>query len=259
MVIFGSLGVGMAAPYLVLSAKPSLVERIPRTGPASELVKQVMGLLLLAAAAYFVGSGALGWLSEHPDLGKSLPWWSKAVHWWLVALFAALAGLWLLIRTFQITPKPGRRVAFTVVALLLGGAAVAYAADTTRRLADNIWTPFDETELQAARERGQVVVVDFTAEWCLNCKALKAAVLERQPVKGELLRPGVVPMVADLTSTKAPGWDKLRDLGQTGIPLLVIYGPGLDEPWQSNAYTSQQVLDALARARGEAGTVAASR
>jgi thiol:disulfide interchange protein len=259
MVIFGSLGVGMAAPYLVLSAKPSLVERIPRTGPASELVKQVMGLLLLAAAAYFVGSGALGWLSEHPDLGKSLPWWSKAVHWWLVAMFAALAGLWLLIRTFQITPKPGRRVAFTVVALLLGGAAVAYAADTTRRLADNIWTPFDEAELVAAQERGQVVVVDFTAEWCLNCKALKAAVLERQPVKGELLKPGVVPMVADLTSTKAPGWDKLRDLGQTGIPLLVIYGPGLEEPWQSNAYTSQQVLDALARARGEAGTVAASR
>lgn len=256
MVIFGSLGVGMAAPYLVLSAKPSLVEKLPRTGPASELVKQVMGLLLLAAAAYFVGSGVLGWLSERPNLAASLPWWSKAVHWWLVALFAAVAGLWLLVRTWQITPKAGRRVAFSVVALLLGSAAVAYAADTTRRLADNIWTPFDAVELQAARERGQIVVVDFTAEWCLNCKALKAAVLERQPVKGALLRPGVVPMVADLTSTKAPGWDKLRDLGQTGIPLLVIYGPGLDEPWQSNAYTSQQVLDALARAAGATPGVA---
>jgi len=259
MVIFGSLGVGMAAPYLVLSAKPSLVEKLPRTGPASELVKQVMGLLLLAAAAYFVGSGALGWLSERPGLAEGLPWWTKAVHWWLVAIFAALAGLWLLVRTFQITPKPGRRVAFGLIALVLGGSAVAYAANTTQRLADDFWSPFDETTLQAARDRGQIVVVDFTAEWCLNCKALKAAVLERQPVKGELLKPGVVPLVADLTSTKAPGWDKLRDLGQTGIPLLVVYGPGLDEPWQSNAYTSQQVLDALARARGESEPVASSR
>lgn len=49
MVIFTALGVGMASPYLALSLKPALVEKLPRTGPASELVKQVMGLLLLAA------------------------------------------------------------------------------------------------------------------------------------------------------------------------------------------------------------------
>jgi thiol:disulfide interchange protein len=46
MLVFASIGVGMAAPYLVLSAKPSLLRHLPRTGPASELVKQVMGLLL---------------------------------------------------------------------------------------------------------------------------------------------------------------------------------------------------------------------
>ena len=40
----------MAAPYLFLAAFPQLVGRIPRTGPASELVKQVMGLLMLETA-----------------------------------------------------------------------------------------------------------------------------------------------------------------------------------------------------------------
>src|SRR5690606_18971771 len=57
---FGAIGVGMAAPYLVLSAYPSLVKRMPRTGPASELIKQVMGLLMLAAGAYFIGTGVVG-------------------------------------------------------------------------------------------------------------------------------------------------------------------------------------------------------
>ena len=87
MIIFTSMGVGMAAPYLVLAAKPSLVERIPRTGPASELVKQVMGLLLLAAAAYFIGSGLIALVIDYPYLAKQL-------HWWVVALCAVLL-VWL--------------------------------------------------------------------------------------------------------------------------------------------------------------------
>ncbi len=251
MTIFTAIGVGMALPYLVLSAKPKLVDAIPRTGPASELVKQVMGLLLLAAAAYFVGAGVLGFVSERPDLAASLPWWGKVAHWWVVAGFVALAGLWLIARTFGITRKPLRRIGFTVVALLLGGAATAYAADVTVKAQKDFWTPFTDETLATALDNGQVVVIDFTAEWCLNCKALKSAVLLREPVVGELLSTGVTPLVADLTSSKAPGWDKLRALGQTGIPTLAIYGPGLPEPWIANAYTNKDVMTAIERARGE--------
>lgn len=64
MLIFSSIGLGMAIPYLVLSAFPKLVHRMPRTGPASELIKQLMGILILAAATYFIGSGVSGLLAE---------------------------------------------------------------------------------------------------------------------------------------------------------------------------------------------------
>ncbi len=249
MTIFTSIGVGMALPYLVLSAKPSLVDSIPRTGPASELVKQVMGLLLLAAAAYFAGSGALAFISERPSMATALPWWGKVAHWWLVAGLAAIAGLWLLVRTFAITKKPLRRLTFTVIALILGGVAVWYAGDATANAKKNFWVPFSDESLATAIDAEQVVVIDFTAEWCLNCKALKSAVLLREPVVGELLSAGVTPMIADLTSGKAPGWEKLNALGKTGIPTLAIYGPGLEEPWIVNNYTSEQVMSAIQRAR----------
>src|SRR5690606_24596669 len=95
MVIFLGLGVGMAAPYLVLSAYPNLVNKVPRTGPASELVKQVMGLLLLAAAAFFVAAGVKALLLEKP-------WLSESIAWWAVAFFITIAGLWLAFRTLQI-------------------------------------------------------------------------------------------------------------------------------------------------------------
>lgn len=249
MTIFTSIGVGMALPYIVLSAKPSLVDSIPRTGPASELVKQVMGLLLLAAAAYFAGAGALAFISERPSMATSMPWWGKVVHWWVVAGFAVLAALWLLVRTFGITKKAGWRIGFSIVALALGASATTYAADVTGKAQKDFWIPFNDAALAAALEDGQVVVIDFTAEWCLNCKALKSAVLLREPVVGALLGTDVTPMVADLTSRKAAGWDKLRELGQTGIPTLAVYGPGISEPWIANAYTSDQVMSAIDRAR----------
>lgn len=246
LVVFASIGVGMASPYLVLSANPKWIDKLPRTGPASELVKQVMGLLLIAAAVYFVGSGVIALLA---DRGGSLPWWGKTIHWWGIALVASLAGLWLIWRTVRITPKPVKRVVFGVIGLFIGGAAVAYATDTTQKARDNFWIAYDPGTLRGALDRGQIVVVDFTAEWCLNCKALKAAVLTREPVKSELLSAGVAPMTADLTSRNAPGWDTLRDLGQTGIPLLAIYTPGRETPWLANSYTSDQVMRAIEEAR----------
>ncbi|MCB9848411.1 MAG: thioredoxin family protein [Phycisphaeraceae bacterium] len=250
LTVFGSIGVGMALPYLVLALRPGLIDKVPRTGPASELVKQVMGLLLLAAAAYFVGAGARGFISERPALLSGLPWWGRIAHWWVVGLFAGGAGLWLLVRTIQITRKTGRRLVFSAIGLFILGVSVAYAAKETTKARSDVWIAYNAQLFDAARHRGDVVVLDFTAEWCLNCKALKAAVLDRKGVAEQLRSSGVTPLIADVTSTKAPGWAKLRDLGQTGIPTLAVFGPGLESPWISNAYTGEQVLEAIASARG---------
>ncbi len=61
LIVFGAMGVGMAFPYVILAANPKWVDRLPRTGPGSELVKQVMGLVLIAVAVYFftIGAGTL--------------------------------------------------------------------------------------------------------------------------------------------------------------------------------------------------------
>jgi thiol:disulfide interchange protein len=260
--VFAAIGVGMAAPYFILSARPSLLKAVPKTGPASELVKQVMGLLLLAAGAYFIGSGLIGLVAEQP-------WIAKQLHWWAVAVFATMAGVWLMVRTAQISKKPVPTMVFALVGVVMAGVAVLYArqstaaarinflervaaADDDATLTPGTWVEYTPARFAAAKSADMVVVLDFTAEWCLNCKALKAAVLNREPVKPLLHDGAIALLTVDLTSRTAPGWDLLKSLGQTGIPLLVIYGPGLppDQPWMSNAYTPDQVTQAVAKARG---------
>lgn len=250
LAVFGGIGIGMASPYLVLSLKPDLVKALPKAGPASDLVKQVMGLLLMAAAAYFIGSGVLAYIGGNESWVASLPWWAKVIHWWTVAGFGSAAGVWLAWRTLKISGKAAPVVSMSLIGLVLLGGGVIAAVKQTEHARHDFWVPFTPSVLADSLDRGDVVVLDFTAEWCLNCKTLEAAVLSPDPL-GEVLRnsEGLVALKADLTSTKAPGWDKLRALGQTGIPLLVVYGPGADEPWMSNAYTAEQVLDAIERSR----------
>ena len=77
---------------------------------------------------------------------------------------------------------------------------------------------------------------------------MKAAVLDVDPVRSRLADdPDIVTFTADNTSRTAPGWALMKELGQTGIPLLAIWGPDdpEDAPWQSNAYTPGQVLAAI--------------
>jgi len=255
--VFGAIGAGMAIPYLILSARPTLVNRLPRTGPASDLIKQVMGLLLLAAAAFFVGTGLLSLLAQRPYL-------STVLYWWAVAIFCVLAGGWLLLRTFQITPSWPRRTVFGTIGAGIGALAVWVAiyftgiaersytpVDATGR-STGLWQPYAPDVFERSLADGKVVVVNFTAEWCLNCKTLEAVVLSREDVKAALSAEGVVALKADLTSDKAPGWKLLSDLGEVGIPLLSIHGPGFERPFKSNAYGAATVIEQVAAARGTA-------
>ena len=52
------MGVGMAAPYIVLTAFPKLLQKLPKTGAGSELLKQIMGALMVAVAIWFLGTAA---------------------------------------------------------------------------------------------------------------------------------------------------------------------------------------------------------
>ncbi len=268
IILFASMGVGMALPYIILSIFPGLLKKLPKTGPASELVKQIMGLLLLAAAAYFIGSGLIALVAGKPYLAKLL-------HIWIAALFGIGAGGWLMIKTFEISKKPINRGIFGMIAIVIAALGLLVANRFTsdakeeyelRRAALEeaaisggllltTWNDYRPELMQRAIDEGKIVIQDFTAEWCINCKVLEKTVLGSAAVKAEFAKDDTIMFKVDLTGNNPEGDQALRDLGRTGIPTLAIYGPGLESPWVANAYTIDQVVDAIEQARGQGKAV----
>lgn len=161
--VFAAIAVGMGWPYVFLAWYPNLVSRIPRTGPASVLVKQVMGLLMLAVASFFGGTGLLGLVRERPHLGPVL-------HWWFAAFFVALTSIWLLWRSFQLTSGLFRRAAMSLLGLAMAAGMTYWAADETAdaqatQSSGRHWQPFDAGRLADAKTGGQIAVVHFTADY----------------------------------------------------------------------------------------------
>jgi thiol:disulfide interchange protein len=103
------VGVGMALPWLILSAFPEATARFPRTGPWPSVVKQMTAFLLIATAVFFAA----------PLMPASF---RAAGIWWLIFACIAASAIFLLVRTFQIAPRP-RPIAISsaVSALLVAG------------------------------------------------------------------------------------------------------------------------------------------
>jgi thiol:disulfide interchange protein DsbD len=238
---FAAIGGGMALPYLLLSAFPNLVNRMPKAGPASELIKQVMGLFMLAAAAYFLGVGISALLSSPPNPPSKM-------FWWPVMVLVSIGGAWLAFRTLQLASNNVTKTVFVGLGLIL----IAVPIWGAMRLADKgpiDWIHYTPERLEAAISQEKVVVMDFTAEWCLNCKALEEGVLNDRRIINALAQTGVVPMKVDITGNNPDGKAKLKEVGSLTVPLLVVFSPTGQLVFKSDFYTVDQVLGAIKRAQ----------
>lgn len=226
--VFAAMGLGLAAPYLAVAARPALVRRLPRPGRWMAVIRTVLGLLLVATAIWLVTVLA----------GSAGPRVALVVGGLALLTLAALAAL----------RRPGM-VGAAGVAVILAAVALVPQAPVAARAAQAGWEPFEEARIADEVAAGRVVFVDVTAEWCLTCKANKTLVLERGAVADALA--GLVAMQADWTRPDEAIAEYLRSHGRFGIPFDVVYGPGAPEGIVlPELLTEGVVLDAIARAGG---------
>jgi len=247
---FAAIGGGMALPYLILSAFPNLVKRMPKTGPASELIKQVMGLFMLAAAAYFLGVGISALLITPPNPPNK-------IFWWPVMVLVTAAGAWLTYRTLRLASKKIIKTVFVGLGIILMVLPIWGALKLSGEGPID-WVYYTPERFEAAVKQRKIVVMDFTAEWCLNCKALEEGVLHNRKITALLADEDIVPMKVDITGNNPAGKAKLKEVGSLTVPLLVVFSSKGTPVFKNDFYTVNQVSGAVERARNSKDSISSN-
>ena len=229
MLVFISLGVGMALPILLLSFAPALNRYLPKPGPWMETFKQVLAFPLYASALFFL------WV-----LGNQVGVMGMALVLGVCVLMAFAA--WIYQRRLLKGPLFRSFSAATVAAVL---AIAIYLTQTpflqtqaSPSLAGNSedgvaaeFEPFSSARVAELRAQGRPVFVNMTADWCITCLANEQTTLGSDRVKQAMAANDITYMKGDWTNEDPEISAVLEQFNRPSVPLYVLYpGDATAEP-----------------------------
>jgi thiol:disulfide interchange protein DsbD len=220
--VFAALGLGFAAPFVLISASPALLRRLPGPGPWMARLKRVLALPMYVAAAWLAwvfagqaGEGALAVLAGGAVLVAAAAWlWgrgqARAHRVWPLRTAAAAAGLFALVSVgaaASLEPGPRR-----LAADALGGEA------------------YSPARLAALRAENKPVFINFTADWCVSCKVNEAVALSSPRVRYTLEQTGAVYLKGDWTARDPVIAAALASTAARACPCTSVYPAGGGPP-----------------------------
>jgi thiol:disulfide interchange protein len=225
ILVFLTVGLGLASPYILLSWNPAWLKFLPKPGAWMEKFKIAMGFPMLATVMwlFYIASSSFG---------QDVAWLGGFLV--VVALAAWIFGEFV---------QRGRRhqtLAALIALLLLGGGyyfilekeldwRAPYVEPTASKTslpatAENInWQPWSPEAIAQAQAAGKPVLVDFTADWCLTCQVNKKDSIDIDSVRQKLKAMNAVTLVGDYTHFPERITEELQRFGRAGVPLVLVY------------------------------------
>ncbi len=263
VVIYLVIGLGMASPFLIAGAFPELLKFFPKPGAWLETFRKTMGYFLLIAVLWIVYSAPIEY--QLPTLAFLFALWfacwnigrnqyeieagRKKTVGWLVSLAVVV-----IVALFSFTFK-GNPIKTTLQSASEAKMTRwAIRANRDGRLTQEHWALFDRATLDRELANGRPVVVDFTADWCMNCKFLEKTILHTQEIQDAFDAKNALTLTADWTNQDAQTPDvvainELLDAhGARQVPTLMIFTPEAPEApvVLRGLYTKSALLEALA-------------
>ncbi len=226
------MALGLAAPYIVLGAFPSLVRLLPRPGAWMESLKQGLSFLLFAAAAWFLDI-YLAFVADTQTMVVFISLVGVCAAFWVY-------GRWCPIYRSKLSRVTGGIIALALLTLSVWGsmprAAIAEAtpapsadaaepgAYVVATASAPVWNEWSPALMEQALEDGHPVYVDFTAKWCATCQANKK-VAYTDEVYARMAEAEVVLMRADKTRPNPTIDSEMRKLKRSAVPVNALYSP----------------------------------
>jgi thiol:disulfide interchange protein DsbD len=224
ILIFTSLGFGMAFPYMFLSIFPRWLKFLPKPGNWMNNLKQFMGFLLFATIIW------LAWV-----LGIQSG--SDSIIGLLIALLFAGVAAWIYGKWANVIQKRSVRfIASTIaIVLLICGTAAGLnligdlpASNSASNNFNNglKWQNYTPQLVENLLNEGKPVFIDFTAAWCLSCQVNEKVALNNDSVISVFDNKNITAIKADWTNRDESITKALAKFGRNSVPLYVYYEKG---------------------------------
>ncbi len=218
LLIFTSLGLGLASPYLFVSAFPEFLRLLPKPGTWMNHLKEALAVPLLGTVVWLL------WIYEVQKRGGASG---------IVVATTLAAFLFFALRR---TSRAWFSFWHVGLIVLYFGTAFAVPLVGSREQPrqsgqhQNQWLDYSPEAVELERKAGRPVLIDFTAEWCLTCKVNERLVLESPEVKDLFEREKVALLRGDWTNEDPRITRALAEFGRAGVPLYVVWAKGAREP-----------------------------
>jgi thiol:disulfide interchange protein/DsbC/DsbD-like thiol-disulfide interchange protein len=213
--VFISIGLGLASPFILTAFFPALVHFIPKPGHWMNHIKKFLGLTLILTILWlFDVYNALVDGSSHliklatvlvfVFSGFSL---IKKDKWFGTILF--LASLLLYIN-------------LSSTSVISANEAVSSLIRDKQASSGLSWEPWSYDLMNEYKTNKQVVFIDFTAKWCFTCKVNEKLVLETPEFKNFVSENQIKLLIGDWTKKDEVIAGFLKQNGLVGVPAYFI-------------------------------------
>ena len=223
LLFFGVAGLGLAAPFLAIAYVPALAALLPKPGAWMDTFKHLLGFTLVATTVWLLDvvasqtgpEGAVGFVAFL--FAVSLACWILGK--WAGPIATTKSKILALVAAFGVSAIAGQTFIVTDFAEpeMVDAGTVKAELDFSEAVP---WQAFSEERVAALK--GQPVFIDFTADWCLSCKANEKTVLESEKVRMAMKEHGIVPLKADWTRRDPVITEWLQRFGKAGVPFYLM-------------------------------------
>jgi len=239
VLIFFSLGIGLALPFTLSAWLPATARWLPRPGAWMQVLRQVLAFPMLLTVVWLL------WV-----FAKQTSTDAASV---LLAALALVSGFaWSLGLTDRSALWVRAGFVSTLCALLWLAQPVLQASvnsDSPVSARENRWQAWSQERVNNAIQAGQPVFIDFTAAWCVTCQVNKQTTLRDAQVLQAFADKNVLLLQADWTRRDPAISQALTALGRSGVPVYVLQAPGKQPQVLSELLTPDMVVKAMADLR----------